>query len=87
MALLTLSQRPNARQLELFDLWLTADDWVLLSGDARSMIWQSNPTLAQGCIRQQDAQSMAGKAHSDWLLIDDDDWVRLSADHSPLAHW
>jgi len=87
MALLTLSQKPDTQQLALFKLWLTADDRVLLSGDARIMLWHPNPLPAQGCIRREDAQSMAGEAHPDWLLIDDDDWVQLSADHSPLVHW
>ncbi|PTY36574.1 hypothetical protein BGP77_04565 [Saccharospirillum sp. MSK14-1] len=87
MALLTLSQKPDAQQLALFNEWLTANDWVLLSGDARTMLWHPNPLPAQGCIRHEDAQSMAGKAHSDWLLIHDHDWVRLSAEHSPLVHW
>lgn len=87
MALLTLSQRPDERQLALFNLWLTADDWVLLSGDARSLLWQPNPLPARGCIRRRDAQSMAGKAHSDWQLIDDNDWLQLTAEQSPLVHW
>lgn len=87
MALLTLSRKPDAQQLALFELWLTAADRVLLSGDARSMLWQPNPLIAQGCIRRSDAQSLAGQVHPDWQLIDDADWVRLSAEHSPLVHW
>ena len=87
MALLTLSRRPDSEQLALFDIWLTPEDWVLLSGDARTLLWHANPTRAQGCIRRSDAQSLGGQPHSDWTLIDDAEWLQLSADHTPLVHW
>ena len=83
MALLTLNQRPDDRQLALFERWLSADDTLLLSADARPLMWQPNPTPARGCIRRRDAQTLGGQPHPDWTLIDDADWVRLTTEHSP----
>lgn len=87
MALLTLTQRPDAHQLALFQQWLGPDDWLLLTGDARPLFWLPNPTPARGCIRAQDAQSLAGERHPDWSLISDADWVQLSAEQTPLVTW
>lgn len=87
MALLTLTRPPSPQQLALFERWLSDADRVLLSGDARTLLWRPNPTPARGCIRHADALSMGGQPHPDWTVIDDADWVRLSTEHSPLVTW
>lgn len=87
MALLTLTQTPSPRQLALFHVWLTKQDRLLLREDARTLMWQANPTPAKGCIRVCDAQAMGGPRHPDWELIDDADWVEMAQQHHPLVNW
>lgn len=87
MALLTLTQAPTARQLALFHLWLNKQDRLLLREDARILMWQPNPTAAQGFIRECDAQAMGGECHPDWQIIDDADWVEMAQQHHPIVNW
>lgn len=87
MAILTLTQPPSPRQLELFQVWLTDEDRLLLREDARAMIWQPNPTPARGCIRVSDAEALGGERHPDWELINDADWVELTQQQHPIVTW
>lgn len=87
MALLTLTALPSDAQQELFDLWLQTNDVVLLREDARSLMWQPNPTRALGCIRQTDAEALGGQRHPDWTVITDQQWADLVAEHQPQLTW
>ncbi|MEX0623654.1 hypothetical protein [Saccharospirillum sp.] len=87
MALLTLTALPGEAQQELFDLWLQTSDVLLLREDARPLMWQPNPTRAQGCIRQTDAEALGGQRHPDWTLISDQQWATLVADQHPQLTW
>ncbi|WP_028669756.1 hypothetical protein [Saccharospirillum impatiens] len=87
MALLTLTGLPNDAQLELFGLWLTTADALLLREDARPLMWQPNPTRARGYVRQTDADALGGLRHPDWTPITDRHWVELVAEHQPQLTW
>jgi hypothetical protein len=87
MALISLTQPPSEAQRELFGLWLDTEDYLLLREDARSMVWQPNPTKARGCIRQADTDAIGGQHHPDWTVISDDQWVRLVAEQQPQLTW
>lgn len=87
MALLTLTRMPTVRQRALFEQWLQPTDVLLLREDARSLLWQPNPTVTQGCIRSCDAKALGGQPHPDWKLITEAQWVELTVQHQPLINW
>lgn len=66
---------------------LKKEDGLLLT--TQTLLFARAPTkfICQGYVRESDAKLLGSPPHSDWIIIDDAQWVALTKQHQPCITW
>ena len=85
--LLTLTSLPTELERELFHSVLVDSHEYLVTGAAISLAFGPNQLGSRAYVREQELYKITAKAHGDWQVINDEEWLELTLRHEKSVVW
>jgi sulfur transfer complex TusBCD TusB component (DsrH family) len=85
--IVTLSKTPSELEIAFLKQTLRDEDALLLTSSALPLMFQNNPTEAQGYILSDESNKFGGRPEQSWKLLSSSAWVEMLETQDKNISW